>query len=102
MGRSSDSHAVVSSAANQNMFEEDLVHRSLMSSKKASAATLSTGIPGTDSAATLRSSQKSLPPAVPTLPPLPILQGFPPNRRPPMIGGASVIIPPEWRRLPGS
>merc|ERR1719443_2126151 len=94
----------------------------MMSSKahQASAATLSTDIPHTDSAATLlssqnvTSSQKSLPPlplpAAPALPPNcchlpavpthPAFSAFRGNPRPPMIGVGPVMLPPDNYRPP--
>merc|ERR1712232_547939 len=86
-------------ASTTSLLDEALEHRTLTSSKKASAETLSTDVPGTDSAKTLLSSQKSLPPAsAPTILP-PLFDKFPANTRPPVTAGSSVIIPPEWKRL---
>jgi hypothetical protein len=94
-------------------FGEDSVIRTMMSSKahQASAATLSTDVPHTDSAATLLSSQKSLPPlplpAAPALPPTapavpthPAFSAFRGNPRPPMIGVGPVMLPPDNYRPP--
>lgn len=106
--RSAEDHAAGSQSS---MFGKDLLHRTLMSSKKASAATLSTDIPGTDSAMTLHSSQKSLPSA-PSLQPqaaaaaaaLPLLPptfgAFRGNPRPPMTGATSATLPQDQRRPP--
>jgi len=88
-----------------SLFEEDLVHRSLMSAKKAhgiSAATLSTAY-HTDSMTTLLSSQKSLPPvpaalSLPAVPRPPALAAFRGNPRPPMVGRSSIVTPPGGRK----
>lgn len=82
-----------------HLSEEYLVHRTLASSKKnASAATLSTDVPGTDSAATLLSSQKSLPPALPPLNLPPSFGAFRGNPRPPRPSVTSIAMPPDQRR----